>query len=598
MKKILNQFYLVSICCVLLISTSCQKQFLEKPTGSDLTVDSIFATKTKALGPIAQAYSQSLSVGFPFYKWILQAKDLADDQYGMLHGTITNIADESLYNFNWAYDYKIISGGMTADNGTGAPLTEDAYIWNWTAIRSCYLTIDNIDKVADMTETEKNQVKAEMKTLIAYRYQEMLKRYGGVPIVTKVLTVADDIKIPRSSIEEMVNFISGLCDEAATVLPNSYPDEMKGRVTAGVALAIKAEALVFAARPLFNSDSPYLSIGGENNKFISYGNFDASRWDKAIQANLAVLNWANSNGYHLINTGNPLEDYGVATSEPGNAEVLLAFKDQFGTNGGVAWNNGIYFWFNPHADYGRDIPLSFNMLKQYRKTDGTDQTWETGTTPETAAPYLEYFAKCDELEPRFKASIAKVGGDAFNNPNDLTWKSNNIAAGVGSEGCGQIVKFWANSGSRNWFEFPIYRLAETYLNLAEAYNESGNPAEALKYLNEVQVRGGITPTTETDKVKLRKIIQREWAVEFFEESHRLYDIKHWKVAAEIMGTPRERFIYTYSSGKTTGPNKVAADFAAYYRASYVTGFWTPSQYLVPFPIKEINKGYLVQNPGY
>jgi hypothetical protein len=598
MKNIYSQFYLVSICCILLVTASCQKQFLEKPTGSDLNVDSIFATKATALGPIAQAYSQALAVGFPFYKWILQVKEPPNDEYGMLHGTIANIANESYYNYNWAYDYKIYTGGMTADNGTGAPLTEDAYIWNWTAIRACYLTLENIDLVSDMSETEKNQVKAEMKTLIAYRYQEMLKRYGGVPIVTKSLTVADDIKIPRSSIEEMVNFITGLCDEAAPLLPNSYPDDMVGRVTAGVALSIKAEALMFAARPLFNSSTPYLSLGGENDKFVSYGNYDANRWQKAVDANLAVLNWAAANNHHLINTGSPMEDYGVATSEPGNPEIILAYKYQYPTNGGISWNTGLYYWFNPHADYGKEIPISFNMLQQYRKIDGTDQTWTTASTAETAAPYSEYSSKCDELEPRFKASVAKIGGDALNNPGDLTWKSNIIGAPVGSEGCGVKIKFWANAGARNWFEFPIYRLAENYLNLAEAYNELGNSGESQKYLDIIRERGGIAKVTESNKDLLRQIIQKEWAVEFFQESHRLYDIKHWKIASQIMGVPRERFRYTYSSGKPTGPNKVAADFAGYYKDSFVTGFWSPSQYLVPFPVKEINKGYLVQNPGY
>jgi hypothetical protein len=593
MKNIFSQLCLITTCFLVLVSTSCEKAFLEKPTGSDLTVDSIFATSRTALGPIAESYSKALAVGFPFYKWILQVKTPPNDEFGMLHGTIANISNESYYNFNWAYDYKIISGGMAADNGTGAPRTEDAYIWNWEAIRTCYLTLENIDLVSDMSEAEKKQVKAEMKTLIAYRYQEMLKRYGGVPIVTKALTVADDIKIPRSSVEEVVNFIAALCDEALLDLPNSYPEEMVGRVTRGAALAIKSEAFMFAARPLFNSTTPYLSLGAENNKYISYGNYDAARWEKAIEANLAMLDWAAANGYQLINTGSPMEDYGLATSEPGNSEIILAYKFQYPTAPGGKWNTGLYAWFNPHEEYGKLIPISFKMLEQYYKADGTDQTW----TDETPAPYTEYFNKCDEMEPRFKASVAKVGGDALNNPNDLTWKSDKIGAGIGHEGCGAKIKFWANAGTRNWFEFPIYRLAEIYLNLAEAYNEVGNTTEALNNLNIIRQRAGIPDVTETDKVELRKIIQREWAIEFFEESHRLYDIKHWKVAEEIMSTPRERFVYSYVAG-TAGPNKVASDFKEYWKAPYVTGFWSPSQYLVPFPIKEINKGYLVQNPGY
>jgi tetratricopeptide (TPR) repeat protein len=139
-------------------------------------------------------------------------------------------------------------------------------------------------------------------------------------------------------------------------------------------------------------------------------------------------------------------------------------------------------------------------------------------------------------------------------------------------------------------------LAENYLNLAEAYNEAGNPTKALEYLKFVRDRAGIPNATQTDKDLLRKTIQREWAVEFFEESHRLYDIKHWKIAAEILGAPRDRFVYSFVNA--AGPNDVETDFKKYWKASYAKGFWSPSQYLVPFPAKEINKGYLVQNPGY
>ncbi|MFA9391579.1 MAG: RagB/SusD family nutrient uptake outer membrane protein [Prolixibacteraceae bacterium] len=593
MKKIVKLLYLIPILYVMFLSVSCEKQFLEKPTGSDLIVDSIFATERKAMGAISQAYSQGLAVGFPLYKWILQVKEEPNDEYGMLHGTVANISDETYMNNNWSYDYHIISGGMTADNGTGAPLTEDAYVWNWTAIRACYLTIENIDKVTDMSDGEKEQVKAEMKTIIAYRYQEMLKRYGGVPIVEKTFNAADDMMIPRASIEEMITFIETLCDEAATILPDSYPPDMVGRVTKGVALSVKAEAHMFAARPLFNSAEPYLSLGGENNKFICFGNSDASRWEKAIEANLQVIDWAANSGHYLINTGSPLEDYGVATSEPGNPEIILAYK--WDAND---WNTGLYAWFNPHEpEYGREIPIGFQMLEQYYKEDGTDQIWLAKTD---TMQFSDYFNKCDEMEPRFKASICKVAGEALNNPGDLAWSystNNGIGAGLGNEGCGSTIKFWANAGDRKWMEFPIYRLAENYLNLAEAYNEVGNSGQALNYLNIIRERAGVPDVTETNKEKLRGIIQREWAVEFFEESHRLYDIKHWKIASEIMGTPRYRFVYSYTAGPA-GPNDVAGDFNKYWISSYVNGFWSPSQYLVPFPVKEINKGYLVQNPGY
>ncbi|HRP56432.1 RagB/SusD family nutrient uptake outer membrane protein [Agriterribacter sp.] len=162
----------------------------------------------------------------------------------------------------------------------------------------------------------------------------MFYRYGGVPIVAKSFLPNDDMNIPRASLQETLDYILALCDEAIAGLPDTWSAQYYGRFTKGAAMAIKARTLQFAARPLFNTGAPYLDFG-ENNKMISFGSQDNTRWDKAIAANEAVLSWAQANGYALINTGgagtgkpnpNALNDYGTATSVPGNSEVLLACK--------------------------------------------------------------------------------------------------------------------------------------------------------------------------------------------------------------------------------------------------------------------------------
>ena len=96
------------------------------------------------------------------------------------------------------------------------------------------------------------------------------------------------------------------------------------------------------------------------------------------------------------------------------------------------------------------------------------------------------------------------------------------------KGCAAPTKFYYNAGSRVWFEFPLFRMAEIYLNLAEAYNEYGNPTKALENLNMVHNRAGLPAVTETDRDALREIIHRERAVEFYRENLRYYDVKHWK----------------------------------------------------------------------
>lgn len=153
--------------------------------------------------------------------------------------------------------------------------------------------------------------------------------------------------------------------------------------------------------------------------------------------------------------------------------------------------------------------------------------------------------------------------------------------------------------TRDWFEFPLYRLAEFYLNLAEAYNELGNSTKSHEYLNVIRKRAGLPDITETNKETLRKIIQREWAVEFYEENHRYFDVKHWKLddlGNGIIGGEKKGVVFQYVAGQDAGWNPW--DYVSYAVKTVYTGYWDPSQHLEPFPIGEVNKGYIVQNPGY
>ena len=131
--------------------------------------------------------------------------------------------------------------------------------------------------------------------------------------------------------------------------------------------------------------------------------------------------------------------------------------------------------------------------------------------------------------------------------------------------------------------------------LAEAYNEYGDPANALKYLNIIRGRAGLPLVSETDKAKLREIIVRENAVEFFEENHRYYDLKHWKHPEidKIIGGDK-----TEISFLRTGTDNTMAAMVSYWDAKAYTQFWHPKWFLEPFKQDEVNKGIIAQNPGY
>jgi hypothetical protein len=590
MKKCL---FIITICCCLAsFFASCEDNLLQKPFGSDLDVDKIFSTREIALSAISEAYYRSLVSG-------ITLKGAGTWDMGLAGGSLSHLSGELCSNR--MYDWPQSPAAITSGGYSASRPTDDNFGYNYKAIRQCYLVIENIDKVSDMTADEKDAVKAEMKTLIAYRYGEMFKRYGGVPILEGTLTKEDNMLIPRSGLQEVLNHIITLCDEAYdSNLPDVYPDNFKGRVTKGVALAIKAEALIYAARPLFNSAVPYMDLGA-NNHLICFGNYSEQRWRDAASASDSVIRWAEDHNYRIINTGRPLDDYGTAVSTPNNPEILLAYKRT---------SDDIY---SCRTATGGAQGMSFNLLQQYLKADGTEQTWPDD---DVSTPYSDYVARINEMEPRYKASAGGAGIDPWNNPGEESWRSDRLSGiptmfnnAFNCEFCGRRVKFFYHAGPRTWMEFPLYRLAEFYLNMAEACNEYGETDLALDKLNVIRERAGFRPNsiTERDRAKLQKIIQREWAVEFYEECHRLYDVKHWKlddIGNGIIGGGLKGFYYIFKIIDTkTGERKTkapfyAGDYDTYSVQKRYDGYWAPYMYLNPFPQEEINKGYLIQNPGY
>lgn len=595
MKKILNLYLAILVLGV----CSCQKDFLQKPdvTGST-TLETVFSDSVNATNAIAAAYLQSLVANL----W---------DGNSLNNGILSNVSGEMCYGESWASCAHFVSSGFLASPGleSNPAQSTDNFLTNYTAIRKDYLVLQNIDNVTDMSITTKNYVKGEMMTLVAYRYLAMFIRYGGVPLVDKVLTQTDSLNVPRATLQATLDRITTLCDEAASVLPDKWPDVYAGRVTRGVALAIKAKAYIYAARPLFNSGTPYLD-NGSHNDLICFGSADQSRWKTAIDANTAVIAWATANGYSIINTGggigvpdaNAFDDYATATSVPSNKEVLLAYKHD------VAWNKFFEFYdvaYNNERYLNADMGMPTNFLVNYYKADGTDQVWPSaaangGTT--TPLPYSDYATKMQAMEPRFKADNYAHGIDCWNNPGDNAWTYANCSQGQNHNGSGkgdaQSTKYYYKAGSRTWFEYPLFRMPEFYLNLAEAYNELGNTDSSLYNLNLVHNRAGLPSITERDQTKLRKIIQREWAVEFYNENHRYFDIKHWKfdVGNAIGAGQMYEFQFNFIPGQTN--DRIAANLASYYDMPTYIAYWNPKMYLEPIPQTEIDKGFLTQNPGY
>ena len=614
MKKI----RIVAIIAVLVSTTGCNL-FLEMPevTGSVYRED-VFSNRKDTEGMLWRAYHRGLREGLP-------------EGWAINHGTLASLSGEITRGYSWHAGYNLVVNGPTtvldaSGQFQGAPANFNE---NWEVIRSCWIIISNIDSCPEISPEMKEYMKGEAYALIAYRYVGMFQRWGGVPIVRQANEMTDDINFPRASAQKTLEFALEMLQEAENRLPDTWTDiepgcgdKWEGRITQGAVLAMKARLLTFAARPLFNADQSYAKEFGmaySADSLIWLGGKDINRYQTAIDAHLAVINWAKANGKHLIFTageGNrnsfeqAIDDYGRGVSQLNGPETLLAFKVESDQQ---VYNNMTegYNW-SAYVDAGeRSLRgVLTNFVRLYRDTEGNDIDWPV-VGEAAPRPIADFAANIDKIEPRFRVDICVPGKFGRSNDGDAKWNEGiwymgsltsdaGIAASMAraTEGrsIGVPTKFYYKAGARRWLEFPLFRLAENYMSLAECYNEIGDATNAQKYLNIIRNRAGLPSVTETDQAKLRELIVRERALEFFEENQRYYDVKHWKhpdIGTKILGGPMTEISFL----TTDGANTMAA-LISYWDAYSYTGYWHPKWFLEPFRQDEVNKGIIAQNPGY
>lgn len=590
--------------------------FLEMPkvTGN-VYLDEVFSNRKDAEGMLWRSYHMALRDGLP-------------EGWGINHGTLASLSGELTRGYSWHAGYNLVVNGPHTGEDQGFPANYDQ---GWEVIRACWIIIGNIGKVDELSDEMKEYMRGEAYALIAYRYMGMFYRWGGVPVIRQANEMSDDLNFPRATAQETLDFTLELIEEAYKRLPDTWTgiesgsgEKWTGRLTKGAALAMKARLLTFAARPLFNSQKPYteefgLRFSGDR-EIIWLGGYDEQRYRDAIDAHLAVLDWAKKNNKHLIFTageGNrntfedAIKDYGQGVSLLNGPEILLAFKvasDQTTYNN---MNEGYNFSNYVYAGERSQRGLLTNFVRLYRDKDGGEIDWPEAGKETTPRPISDFGENIDKIEARFRVDICVPGKYGRSNDGDANWNENiwymgsftsdkeieaNMARATEGRGIGVPTKFYYGAGSRTWLEFPLFRLAENYLHLAEAYNEIGETENALRYLNIIRNRAGLPSLTETGKSELRSEIQREKALEYFEENHRYYDVKHWKhpdIGTKILGGDMTEISF-YREGEQNTMEALKTYWDAY---SY-TGYWHPKWFLEPFRQSEVNKGVIIQNPGY
>lgn len=507
---------------------------------------------------------------------------------------------------------------------------------NYLGIRMANIFMANVDNSETNLLKEPNgkeligQYKGEARFLRAYYYWTLMKLYGPVILVgDNVSRYDDDFQIPRNSWNECIDYILAEFDAAREMVPDRHLTSggaedatQTGRINKLVIDAVKSQVLLFDASPLYNGNPDYANYKNGDGKPLMNANYDAGKWAKAAAAAKLAIDHARDNGKNI---------YTVNNADPFVA-AFLSYRDLFlkgwGTEGIWTRANTAYSaWENdaaPRAANGSSfnaaLPVPQEFVDKFRMIDGKaiDEPgsgyMETGFTTTAKAGY--YVAGTSNMyvnrEPRFYNTITFNGATVpFVAKSGQThvqfWPTGNSGNANGSEPefpkTGYLVRKHTNpsrnlsNNAGNVVRPAMYiRLAELYLNYAEALNESepGN-GEILVHLNAIRTRGGIPALSGTfSRDEMRKLIQQERTIEMAYEGCRFFDVRRWKIA----DTPEGR-----QGGDFTGMNVYAGsslnDVAFYTKTRTSTRNWDNKYYIFPVPQSELNKNFaMVQAPGY
>ncbi len=583
MKNIIKLLTLCLVCSIYSCSDlKFGDEFLgSQPESSGAVLDTMFSSKTNADKVLTTAYTY-LPYGIP-------TGGAPNNKLGVnLLEAITDLYQSFRNNMNDGPVNLYYNGLLSANNSV--PYSE-AYRFGsesqYHAIRYAWFYIENVSKVPDMTEAERNERIAEAKMIIALSYAEILRYVGGVCWIDHAIDANETMQFPRITFAETVDKIIGLLDEAIPYLKWKQTDTDDGRMTKAGAMGLKLRVLLFAASPTFNSDTKWHSSADE---YTCYGNYDKQRWQKALKAGQEFFTELEKEGIYTLTQ--PTENtaqarrlaYRSGYYDRGGTEVLISVRRGYGAN----VHSNLFdqrYYSGPTLNYVNMFPWA----------DGSDFPEDFNWEEPSKQPFFENGEPT--RDPRLYENVAVPGDHYFNDTQAPVYTNHQEYR---PEGSGFLMmKFILQAASdreNRPTQWPYLRLPEVLLSYAEAINEYEGPTNAIAYVNQVRNRVGLSDLpSNISQAALREAILRERALEFGFEEVRWFDLIRWGRKDDFQKT-----LYgLYSKGNTVN-NPTSFTFATYELAPrYWVNSWDSKWYLAPIPQTEINKGYgMTQNPGW
>lgn len=585
--------------CILSATLGCQKNFFDQVPDDRITIEEVFNRRLESERYLANIYAR-----------------IREEHNQWQENPWMGVADEA--DMTWAregYNTYFINLGAWDPNSGFFQFWEHYY----RGIRSATYFMQHIGGNAEILQLPNGQELigqywTEARFLRAYFYFCLLRQYGPIILLGDEVippdTPFDNLQLPRNTFDECVRYIANELDAVGQALPLVQTNAREeGRATRSMAMAVKARLLLYAASPLYNGNTDFVSFVNEDGTQLINQSYDDNKWRLAADAAKAIIDLNQFDLYKVTGgDGNidPIASYSGVVLEAWNREQIFVRP---------SWNDGQW---EQHASprFGggwsgigatqRQVDAYFMANGKAIGEEGSGYI-ETGFSAEdtrytTAGTYNMYVNR----EPRFYASIVYNGSYWIHREEGDIRVGMHRYGNTGMEGTwdfsrtGYLVRknVHPNSNPRlgRFVRRPyvMFRLGEVYLNYAEALNEydPGNPG-IIQYVNLIRERAGI-PGLEGNysKEEMRKRIQQERQVELAFENHRYFDTRRWKIAMEMDGGPFEGM-------NVEAPVSSFDDPEFYRRTVFETRIFQARHYLWPIPQSEMDRNRsLVQNPDW
>ena len=586
MKKISNIFLALGICSALFLSSCVDRlaigdAFLEKAPGVDVNIDTVFTSAEYTRNFLWSSYGQlyctytsgNMMNGAPI--------DVLSDSYhcyvswggpkqSYYPGLMTeNAQDEEDGNKQGKFSYSTKTSGLNSDAGGRVSIYE--------TVRKCWQLIENIDKVPDMADTEKSRLRGEAYTIMASRYFDAFRNFGGLCLVRKAYEVGEPFTDGRSTAMETVEFIDSLIvcaiNEPGFIwnIPNADQGQWSGRLTRASARALRAKVWMFAASPLFNSNEPYMQYEASktteftNIEHVWFGKEDPSLWNRCLQYcnEFFTDNAANGDYYQLIQPATQDEAgyrqafrnaYRYRNNETRHEKLFDVHPTQYMSDA-VVNGNRINSWGWGWPGFALDcyrqggaVPTN-ELVECFGMQDGRNFPYSDIYGPGKNPNGIDIFA---DRDPRLYETVLvprqslPAGFDYAGYPYADTWEQgamfydqSNFGDANSDDAASHYRKFkwmldYTNDRMNDQYIGVSYiRLAEMYLIRAEAKAETGDLQGALDDLHVVRSRVGLGRLEKmnpglnltSNKANLINEILRERNCEIGSEcGDRLYDM--------------------------------------------------------------------------